>query len=60
MAGIIYHIMVIYGSDIEEKIFYDILAHIPDKYHFTYEDDKVLVLEKEMKAVIENTSKYPD
>ncbi|MGL5700283.1 MAG: type I restriction endonuclease subunit R, partial [Kluyvera sp.] len=48
------------GIDIEEKAFYDILAHMRDKYQFTYEDDKMLALAKEMKAVVDNTSKYPD
>jgi len=48
------------GIDIEEKAFYDILAHMRDKYQFTYEDDKMLGLAKEMKAVVDNTSKYPD
>lgn len=48
------------GIDIEEKAFYDILAHMRDKYQFTYEEDKMLALAKEMKAVVDNTSKYPD
>ena len=48
------------GIDIEEKAFYDILAHMRDKYQFTYEDDRMLALAKEMKAVVDNTSKYPD
>lgn len=48
------------GIDIEEKAFYDILAHMCSKYQFTYHDDKMLTLAREMKAVVDNTSKYPD
>lgn len=31
-----------------------------DKYQFTYDDEKMLSLAKEMKSVVDNTSKYPD
>ena len=48
------------GIDIEEKAFFDILAHMRDKYQFTYDDEKMLLLAKEMKSVVDNTSKYPD
>lgn len=48
------------GIDIEEKAFFDILAHMRDKYQFTYDDEKMLSLAKEMKSVVDNTSKYPD
>ncbi len=48
------------GIDIEEKVFFDILAHMRDKYQFTYDDEKMLLLAKEMKSVVDNTSKYPD
>ncbi|EMW1880730.1 DUF3387 domain-containing protein, partial [Escherichia coli] len=48
------------GIDIEEKVFFDILAHMRDKYQFTYDDEKMLSLAKEMKSVVDNTSKYPD
>ncbi len=47
------------GIDIEEKAFF-ILAHMRDKYQFTYDDEKMLSLAKEMKSVVDNTSKYPD
>ena len=30
-----------------------------DKYQFTYDDEKMLSLAKEMKSVVDNTSKYP-
>ncbi|MCN2854338.1 DUF3387 domain-containing protein, partial [Escherichia coli] len=39
---------------------FDILAHMRDKYQFTYDDEKMLSLAKEMKSVVDNTSKYPD
>ena len=48
------------GIDIEEKAFFDILAHMRDKYQVTYDDEKMLSLAKEMKSVVDNTSKYPD
>lgn len=48
------------GIDIVEKAFFDILAHMRDKYQFTYDDEKMLSLAKEMKSVVDNTSKYPD
>ncbi|ELD0454861.1 DUF3387 domain-containing protein [Escherichia coli] len=48
------------GIDIEEKAFFDILAHMRDKYQFTYDDEKMLSLAKEMKSAVDNTSKYPD
>ncbi|NUL58775.1 DUF3387 domain-containing protein, partial [Escherichia coli] len=35
------------GIDIEEKVFCDILAHMRDKYQFTYDDEKMLSLAKE-------------
>jgi len=48
------------GIDIEAKAFYDILVHMCGKYQFTYDDDKMPALAKEMKIVVDNTSKYPD
>ncbi|EMA8575409.1 type I restriction endonuclease subunit R, partial [Escherichia coli] len=41
------------GIDIEEKAFFDILAHMRDKYQFTYDDEKMLSLAKEMKSVVD-------
>ncbi len=34
------------GIDIEEKAFFDILAHMRDKYQFTYDDEKNAVTGK--------------
>ncbi|MBD2810596.1 type I restriction endonuclease subunit R [Xenorhabdus sp. Vera] len=66
MADIIYDIKtemgtyVEMGIDIEEKAFYDILFHMREKYQFTYDDDKMLILAKDMKRVVDNTAQYPD
>ncbi|PHM45069.1 type I restriction endonuclease [Xenorhabdus mauleonii] len=48
------------GVDIEEKAFYDILNHMREKYQFTYDDEKMLILAKEMKLVVDNSAQYPD
>ncbi|OEE69822.1 hypothetical protein A1OO_03305 [Enterovibrio norvegicus FF-33] len=53
MAGMIYNIkseMVSFadiGIYMEEKAFLDILAHMCEKYDFTYDADKMLELAKE-------------
>ena len=48
------------GIDMEEKAFYDILAAMQQKYDFTYDDDKMLELAKEMKIIVDNQAQYPD
>ncbi|WP_447879978.1 type I restriction endonuclease subunit R [Serratia fonticola] len=48
------------GIDIEEKAFLDILAHMCQKYDFTYADDKMLALAKEMKVIVDDSAQYPD
>ncbi|EOA6587977.1 type I restriction endonuclease subunit R [Vibrio vulnificus] len=48
------------GIDMEEKAFLDILAHMCAKYDFTYDEDKMLELAKEMKVVVDDTAQYPD
>ncbi|MFA0479852.1 type I restriction endonuclease subunit R [Vibrio splendidus] len=48
------------GIDLEEKAFLDILNHMRKKYDFTYDDDKVLELAKEMKTTVDNVAQYPD
>ncbi|EPS3401454.1 type I restriction endonuclease subunit R [Vibrio vulnificus] len=48
------------GIDMEEKAFLDILAHMCAKYDFTYDDNKMLELAKEMKVVVDDTAQYPD
>lgn len=66
MADIIYDIKTEMGTyadmgiDIEEKAFYDILLHMREKYQFTYDDDSMLALAKEMKQVVDNSAQYPD
>ncbi len=48
------------GIDMEEKAFYDILAAMQQKYDFTYDEDKMLELAKEMKIIVDNQAQYPD
>lgn len=48
------------GIDFEEKAFYDILKSLASKYDFTYPDDKLLYLSKEVKKIVDNKAKYTD
>lgn len=48
------------GIDFEEKAFYDILKAIAAKHDFEYEHDKLLVLSKEVKKIIDDKAKYTD
>ena len=48
------------GIDMEEKAFLDILAHMCVKYDFTYDDEKMLALAKEMKVIVDDSAQYPD
>ncbi|MCT7506355.1 HsdR family type I site-specific deoxyribonuclease [Aliarcobacter cryaerophilus] len=48
------------GIDFEEKAFYDILKTIAIKYDFSYPEDKLLALSKEVKIVVDDKSKYTD
>ena len=48
------------GIDIEEKAFYDILKSLAHKYDFTYPEDKLLVLAKAVKVVVDDKARYPD
>jgi type I restriction enzyme R subunit len=48
------------GIDFEEKAFYDILISLAHKYDFTYPEDKLLDLAKEVKKVIDDKAKYTD
>ncbi|WP_434999602.1 type I restriction endonuclease subunit R [Vibrio scophthalmi] len=48
------------GIDVEEKAFLDILMHMRKKYDFTYDDDKMLDLAKEMKVIVDDVAQYPD
>lgn len=48
------------GIDFEEKAFYDILISLAHKYDFTYPEDKLLDLSKEVKKIIDDKAKYTD
>jgi len=48
------------GIDFEEKAFYDILKALAKKYDFTYPEDKLVPLAKEVKHVVDDKAKYTD
>jgi len=48
------------GIDFEEKAFYDILKELCWKYDFTYPEDKLIELSKEVKIIVDNQAKFPD
>ena len=48
------------GIDFEEKAFYDILKALAVKYDFVYPEDKLLVLAREVKKVVDDKAKYTD
>ena len=48
------------GIDFEEKAFYDILKAIAHKFDFDYPEDKLIVLAKEVKQVVDDKTKYTD
>ncbi|MDF7801898.1 HsdR family type I site-specific deoxyribonuclease [Pontiellaceae bacterium B1224] len=48
------------GIDLEEKSFYDILLSLAHKYDFTYPEDKLIALAKEVKKVVDDKAKYTD
>lgn len=48
------------GINLEEKAFYDILKNLAIKYDFNYPEDKLIVLAKEVKAVVDDKAKYTD
>lgn len=48
------------GIDFEEKAFYDILKALAHKYDFEYPEDKLILLAKEVKTVVDDKSKYTD
>ena len=47
-------------DSLEEKAFYDILKKLAIKYDFTYPDDKLLVLAKAVREVVDDKAKYTD
>ena len=48
------------GITVEEKAFYDILKAVAVKYQFPYEEQRLLTLAAEVKAVVDDKTKYPD
>lgn len=48
------------GIDLEEKVFYDILKSLAVKYDFTYPEDKLIVLAKAVKLIVDDKTKYTD
>ncbi|MDX9834385.1 MAG: DUF3387 domain-containing protein [Desulfobulbus sp.] len=48
------------GIDLEEKAFYDILKGLAIKYDFSYPEEKLLVLAKAVKEVVDDKAKYTD
>jgi len=48
------------GIDFEEKAFYDILLALAVKYDFSYPEEKLLNLAKEVKIVVDDKAKYTD
>jgi type I restriction enzyme R subunit len=48
------------GIDFEEKAFYDILKELCTKYGFTYPEDKLIALSKEVKKKVDEQARFPD
>ena len=48
------------GIDFEEKAFYDILKDLCIKYDFEYPEDKLIVLAKAVKELVDSQAKFPD
>lgn len=48
------------GITFEEKAFYDILVKVRDTHGFPYEDEKCLVLAKEIKKLVDDKAQYAD
>jgi len=48
------------GIDFEEKAFYDILKELMRKYDFTYPEEKLIHLSKEVKNVVDDKARYTD
>ncbi|MBT3629744.1 MAG: type I restriction endonuclease subunit R [Candidatus Marinimicrobia bacterium] len=48
------------GIDLEEKAFYDILLDLTVKYDFAYPEDKLVILSRAVKAVVDDKAKYTD
>lgn len=48
------------GIDFEEKAFYDILKGLAHKYDFEYPEDKLIILSRAVKEVVDDKAKYTD
>jgi type I restriction enzyme R subunit len=48
------------GIDFEEKAFYDILKALTVKYDFEYPEDKLLILARKVKVIVDDKAKYTD
>lgn len=48
------------GITFEEKAFFDILKAIRDKYEFEYADEKLILLAKKIKEIVDDKAKYTD
>ena len=48
------------GIDFEEKAFYDILKSLTVKYDFPYPEEKLIMLAKKVKEVVDDKAKYTD
>ncbi|GLS84685.1 type I restriction endonuclease subunit R [Paraferrimonas haliotis] len=48
------------GIGIEEKAFYDILLSLANKYDFTYPEQKLIELAKEVKKLVDDKAQYTD
>lgn len=48
------------GIDFEEKAFYDILKELAHRYDFEYPDDRLILLAREVKKVVDDKAKYID
>ncbi len=48
------------GIDFEEKAFYDILKELAHRYDFDYPEDKLIILAREVKKVVDDKARYTD
>lgn len=48
------------GVDFEEKAFYDILKAVAIKYKFDYPENKLILLSKAVKVIVDDKAKYTD
>jgi len=48
------------GIGFEEKAFYDILKDLCVKYGFSYPEDKLIVLAKAVKDLVDEQARFPD